>query len=107
MNDFIWFLVTGIVFGLLGLVFLWLGFLIWKKQRINLVIRHHMDKISDENKQTFCKLFGIGVFIIGIGFTVSGICMLFMIDMFSWIPMTIGLAGGILLMTMSILRYNY
>ena len=107
MSDFIWSLIIGVMFVLLGLVFLWLGLSIWKKQRIDLIIRHHMDKVSDKNKQAFCKLCGIGVFILGIGFVVSGICMLFTIDPFSWVPMTIGLAAGILLMTISVIRYNH
>ena len=107
MNDYIWFLVVGIMFILLGLGFLWLGLSIWKKQRINLIIMHHMDKVSDENKQSFCKLFGIGIFIIGIGFIVSGICMLFTVELFGWGPMTIGLIVGILLTAMYVIRYNH
>ena len=107
MDDFVWSLVIGIMFILLSLVFLWLGLSIWKKQRIDLIIRHHMDKVSDMNKQAFCKFFGIGIFILGIGMVFSGICMLFTIDMFSWIPMTIGLIVGILMMTISVIRYNH
>ena len=107
MSDFTWSLIIGVMFVLLGIVFVWLGIEIWKKQRIDLIIRHHMEKVSDENRQAYCKLFGIGTIIPGIGFVVSGICMTFTIDLLSWIPMTVGLVTGILLMTVSIVRYNH
>ena len=107
MSNFVWSLIIGIMFVILGVVFVWLGLAIWKKQRIDLVIRHHMDKVSEDNKQAYCKLFGIGMLISGIGFVVSGICMLFTIDLLSWIPMAVGLVIGILLMTVSIVRYNH
>ncbi len=107
MSDFIWSLIIGVMFVLLGLAFLWLGLAIWNKQRIDLIIRQHMDKVGDMNKQAYCKLCGIGVFIVGVGLIISGIWMLFTIDLFSLIPMTIGLAAGILLITISVVRYNH
>ena len=107
MNDFIWALIVGTMFAILGLVFIWLGIAIWKKQKIELIIRHHMDKVSDKNKQAYCKLCGIGVLIIGIGFVISGICMAFTIELYSWIPMIVGLVTGILLVAISAGRYNH
>ena len=106
MSDFIWFFAIGVLFVLLGLVFLRLGLAIWKKQRIGLVIRHHMDKVSGQNRQAYCRLCGIGVFISGIGFAVSGICMFFSAGLFSWIPLTAGLAAGIILMAAAVIKYN-
>ena len=107
MNDFIWALIVGTMFAILGLVFIWLGIAIWKKQKIELNIRHHMDKVSDKNKQAYCKLCGIGVLIVGIGFVISGICMAFTIELYSWIPMIAGLVTGILLLAISVGKYNH
>ena len=50
MGDFIWFIVIGAVLVLLGFVFIELGLLIWKKQKMDLIIRHHCDKVSKENQ---------------------------------------------------------
>ena len=107
MNDFIWFLIVGVMFVGLGLVFIWLGLAIWKKQRTDLIIRHHMDKVADKDKQAYCRLFGIGCLAAGTGFAVSGICIPFTADLISWIPMAAGLAGGILLMAAAVIRYNH
>lgn len=107
MSDFIWFLIVGVMFVGLGLILIWIGLAIWKKQRTDLIIRHHMDKVADEDKQAYCRLFGIGGLAAGTGFVVSGICMAFTTGLISWIPMAIGLAGGILLMAAAVIKYNH
>ena len=107
MNDFIWALMIAALFAILGLVFIWLGLAIWKKQKIELIIRHHMDKVSDKNKQAYCNLCGIGLLIPGIGFVISGIGMMATLELYIWIPMVAGLAAGILLLIISVVRYNH
>ena len=107
MNDFIWVLIIGVLFAILGLVFIRLGLAIWKKQKIELIIKHHMDKVSDKNIKAYCNLCGIGVLIAGTGFVISGIYMAFTIEIFSWIPMIIGLVTGILLLAVAVGRYNH
>ena len=107
MSDFIWFLIIGILFVILGLVFLRLGLAIWKKQKIRLMIRHHMDKVSTADRQAYCRLCGIGLMVAGTGFVLSGIWMLFTDDPVSWIPAATGLAAGILLMAAAVIKYNH
>ncbi len=106
MSDSAWFLLTGAVLAALGLVFIGLGLAIWKKRKITLIIRHHMDRVSEEDKPAFCRLCGIGVLAIGAGFVISGICMAFTPALWSWIPMAAGLAAGMLLPAISVVRYN-
>ena len=106
MSDFIWILIIGITVTMLGILLIWLGLVIWKKQKIEFIIKYHMYKVCDEHKQAYCRLCGIGVFISGIGFVVSGIWMLFTIELYSLIPMMAGLATGILLLFISVVRYN-
>lgn len=106
MNDFIWFLITGIIFVILGIVFIRLGLALWKKQKTELIISYHMNKVSDGNRQAFCKLCGIGMLVSGIGFAVSGIWTVFTAELYSWIPMIAGLIAGILLLAVSVARYN-
>ena len=107
MSDDVWGIVLGVLLVLLGILFIWLGLSIWKKQKIELIIRHHMDKVSDEDRQAYCRLCGIGVLIIGFGFVVSGIWMTFTIELLSWIPMTVGLVAGLVLLAVSVARYNH
>ena len=107
MDDQIWFIVISALFVILGVVFFWLGLSIWKKQKTELIISHHCDKVSERNKPAYCTLLGIGVFVIGIGFILSGICSTFMQSVFTFIPMTAGLAIGIMLLILAGIRYNH
>ena len=106
MSDFIWFIVIGILFILLCLLFIVLGFLIWKKQKMNLIISNHCEKVSEENKQKYCMIFGIGMIVIGIGFGLSGICTIFLHSILTFIPMTIGLAIGLVMIILAVVKYN-
>lgn len=106
MNDFVWFVIIGILFVLLGFVFFMLGWQIWKKQKMNLIISFHCDKVSEENKQAYCTLTGIGVLLMGIGFFLSAICAIVTQTVFALIPMTAGLILGIVLLTVAVKKYN-
>ena len=106
MSDLIWFIVIGVLLAFLGIVFIMLGWKIWKKQRLDLIISYHSDKVRDENKQAYCTLSGSGILIMGFGFLVSGICAVFIRSAFVFVPMTAGLVLGIVLLTVAIAKYN-
>ena len=107
MNDYIWFILTGVLFALLGVLFAVLGWLIWKKQKMNLIIRHHCDKVREENKEAYCKLAGSGVLIMGTGFLLSGICTMFFQSVLTFIPMAAGLVIGLALLISAVAKYNH
>ena len=106
MSDLIWFIIIGILFVLSGVLFIVLGRQIWKKQKMELIISYHCEKVSEENKQAYCMLFGIGVLMIGIGFLLSGICTVWVRSVLAFIPMTVGLVFGIVLLISAIVKYN-
>lgn len=105
-NDLVWYVIIGILFLLIGIILIGLGLIIWKKQKIQLFHEYHYDKVSENDKQIFCKLSGIGVFIIGLGICFSGISVLFTESLLSFVPMTIGLLIGLLLIIRTIVKYN-
>ena len=107
MTDFIWFIIIGVLFMLLSLVFIRLGWLIWKKQKMDLIISYHCDKVIEENKQAYCMLSGIGVFIMGVCFGFSGICTAFLQSVYIFIPITVGFALGIALLAAAGIKYNH
>ena len=106
MGDLGWFIGTGVLFAVLGVVFLALGWRIWRKRDMNLIIHYHCDRVSEENKPAFCALAGIGVFVMGIGFCLSGICTVWFRTASAFIPMTAGLVLGIALEALAVIRYN-
>ncbi len=107
MSDFIWFVVISVLFVLLGLVFIGLGWQIWKKQRTDLIISYHCDKVSEENKQAYCTLAGSGLLVMGIGFLLSGIVGVFVRSFLTFVPTIIGLIFGIALLILAILKFNH
>lgn len=106
MSDYIWFIIIGVLFVLLSCVFIVLGCLIWTKQKMNLIISYHCDKVKEENKQAYCRIFGIGMIVIGIGFLLSAVCIPLLKTLFSLIPLEAGLVLGIVLIVYSIAKYN-
>ena len=106
MSDFVWFVVIAVIFLLLGLVFIMLGLQIWEKQRIDLIISYHSDKVREENKQAYCTLAGTGLFIMGTGFLLSGISTVFVHSILTFMPMTAGLVSGIGLLISAVMKYN-
>lgn len=91
---------------LISVSFIILGFMIWKKQKMNLIISHHCDKVSDRDKKAYCALFGIGMIIMGAGFGISGIMTFFIPSLLIFVPMTLGLIAGIALIILSGVKYN-
>ena len=106
MEEFVWFIAVSVLFVLLGIIFIRLGLAIWKKQKMELIIRYHCDKVKEENKPAYCTLAGTGVFVTGIGFILSGICSALMQSVLIFIPMAAGLAAGIALLILAGTRYN-
>ena len=107
MSDFIWYVITAVIFVALGVIFLRIGWQIWKNQKMDLIISYHCDKVSDENKSAYCTLAGIGVFIIGTGFGLSGICTILLQSVYAFVPMTAGLVLGMALLISAVIKYNH
>ena len=100
-------MISGILFVLTGSVFFSIGWQIFRKQRIDLIIKNHCDKVSEQNIQAYCTLFGIGILIMGIGFFLSAIFIIFNRSASVFIPMTVGLLLGIVLLLSAIIKYNH
>ena len=95
------------MFLIIGIILIKLGFEIWKKQKIKLIHKYHYEKVSENNRLSFCRLSGIGVFIIGVGITLSGISVLFTDSLLSFIPMGTGLIVGLSLLILAVIKYNH
>ena len=106
MRDSIWFVMTGILFALLGAVFINLGRQIWKEQKTELIISYHSERVSEENKKAYCTLFGSGILIMGSGFLISGICVVFIRTVRVFVPMAAGLVFGLAVLSSAIIKYN-
>ena len=106
MSDFAWMILVCVLFLALGCLFAALGWQIWKKRRLDLIIRWHCDKVKEEDKPAYCRRFGLGLLLTGIGFCLSGIGALFSPSARIFIPMTAGLVVGTALLISAVIRYN-
>ena len=62
-----------LIFGLVSLLFLVIGWLIWKQERIDLLHDYHRNHVSEEDKKRFCAMCGMGVGVIGIGMLLTAV----------------------------------
>ena len=92
--------------GLVGVVLIVLGWLIWKKEKITLLHDYHVDKVSQENKPAFCKLSGIGVFIMGISLLITTVILGITDSTLSFISFAVGFIAGISMLIIAGQKYN-
>ena len=99
--------VVAIGIGVLALIFIYLGWLIWKKEKITLLHSYHYDKVSPSNKKLFCKISGWGVLLIGIGLLVTAIMIGITDSALSFIAFALGFVVGLVLMIYAGVKYNH
>ena len=99
--------VVAIGIGVLALIFIYLGWLIWKKEKITLLHSSHYDKVSPSNKKLFCKISGWGVLLIGIGLLVTAIMIGITDSALSFIAFALGFVVGLVLLIYAGVKYNH
>ena len=88
-------MVGGIILILIGLLISVLGWMVWKRQKINLLHDYHIESVAEENIPAFCRLSGIGIMIVGGGITASGILIIIFEKLIVLSIMALGLIIGI------------
>ena len=97
---------VAIGIGVLALVFIYLGCLMWKKEKITLLHSYHYDKVSPSDKKVFCKISGWGVIFIGIGLLVTAIIIGITDSALSFIAFALGFVVGMALLIYAGAKYN-
>ncbi|MDE7300525.1 MAG: DUF3784 domain-containing protein [Lachnospiraceae bacterium] len=95
-----------LIFGSIGILFIFLGISLWKKEKISLLHSYHYDKVREEDKKAFCAISGIGVFIIGIALLLTGIIVGITDSMLGLLVFAIGFVIGLSMLIYAGLRYN-
>ena len=97
----------SIILGIVGIILVVLGYLIWKKQKISLLHSYHYDKVQAEDKKAFCTISGIGIVIIGMGILLTAVVVDRIHSMWSFIPFAIGFVSGLIMLIYAGIRYNH
>ncbi len=95
-----------ILLSLISVIFLAVGFLIWKRERISLLHDYHRNHVSPENKKAFCALSGIGVIMIGLGILLTAVILAFTDSAWSFIAFAAGFLSGIFFLMHAVKKYN-
>ena len=96
----------AIIVGLIGCVFLIVGYLIRKKEKISLLHDYHHDQVSEADKKAFCALSGWGITTIGIGCLITAILIGITDSAWSFIAFGVSFAIGLSLLICAEKRYN-
>ena len=87
-------------------MFLMIGFLIWKKEKIHLLHEYHCDKVQPEDRKAFCTISGWGVISIGLGLLATAAIIAMTDSAWSFIAFAIGFAAGLALLVYAGKKYN-
>lgn len=96
----------SVIYGLVGLLLLALGWMIWKKGRMDLLHDYHRNHVSEEDKKRFCALCGMGVGVIGIGMLLTAALFAVTGKLWSLFAFAGGFLVGIVMLIRAIVKYN-
>ena len=89
-----------------SVLFLCLGFLLWKKEKINIIHDYHYTKVKEENKKAYTSIMGKAMIVMGMGMAISGIIGVFTDSVKSGIPFCVTFIIGICMMIFGQIKYN-
>lgn len=99
-------MIIGVTIDFLcGAVCCILGFLIWKKRMLSILHEYHYKNVKSDDIPAYTRQIGIGLLVIGAGIILEGVLDL-LHSSFWWIPLSAGLATGIIVMYRAQKKYN-
>lgn len=90
-----------------GILFLYLGWEIWKKEKITLIHDYHHKRVKDIDKKAYTEQMGKAMLIIGVGTILTGSVDFITTSLFGWWFFIIGFIIGIVMMTYAQVKYNH
>ena len=94
-----------IVEGLVGLICIVLGVLLWKKQMISILHDYHYKHVKQKDIPAYTKQIGIGLILIGAGILITGVLNL-IYSAYWWAALAAGFASGLIVMYKAQKKYN-
>ncbi|MBR4435208.1 MAG: DUF3784 domain-containing protein [Clostridia bacterium] len=95
-----------ILLSVVGTVFIIMGLVIWKKQKISLISSINSSKVSAENTPAFTAVIGKALIIIGIGIILTGVFDYGTLSMWGRIFFIATFAIGMIMMIYATKKYN-
>lgn len=91
---------------ILGLVFLFVGWRMWKKEQITLIHKYHYTKVSENDKKPYTEKMGKACILMGIGMMLTGIVDFATKTVYGWIFFVICFIWGMVIIIKAQKKYN-
>lgn len=91
---------------LLGLIFIFIGWRIWKKEQITLIHDYHYTRVAEKDKKAYTEKMGKACILMGVGMILMGIINFISKTEYGWICFGIFFVWGIAMMFMAQKKYN-
>lgn len=95
-----------IVFLGVGILFLVLGWVLWKQQKISLVNGWHTRNVKKEDVPAYTRLMGFALIAIGAGCAITGIVAVLLEQPLGWLALALGFIAGFVLIFRAQRKYN-
>ena len=99
-------IVMFVLCTLIGLLLLYIGYAVWRKQDISFLHDYHCNKVSEQDKPAFCTFAGVGIAAIGIGLLAMALLLLITNSLWSIAAYAVGLIVGLALLVYAAKTYN-
>ena len=106
IKDMIGRIIGVIITGITGILFIILGYLLWKKEKISILHDYHYKRVSPENRKTFCKMSGIGLIVTGVGLLITAVMLGISDSAYSFICFAVCFIAGLILLIIAGMKYN-
>lgn len=90
----------------MGILFLIIGFRIWKKEQITLIHDYHYKKVSEIDRKPYTEKMGKACVIIGVGMTLTGVIDYVSTSSYGWICSVSCLIYAFVTMIKAQYKYN-
>lgn len=96
-----------LVLVMVGILFLYLGWQIWKKEKITFIHDYHHKKVKDIDKKAYTGQMGKAMLVIGAGTILTGMIDFITVSLFGWWLFAIGFLIGLVMMIHAQIKYNH
>lgn len=91
----------------LGILFVFIGWGLWKKEKITWIHDYHYTKVTEENKKPYTEKMGKAMIIIGCGAFLTGIIDMITGTGYGLVALGIGIVWGLGKMYLAQKKYNH
>lgn len=96
-----------IIMLVLGGLFVFLGWRIWKKEQITLIHNYHYAKVTETDKKPYTEKMGKAMIVMGTGMLLTGVIDSITSTEYGWLAFGICFAAGLIIMVLAQIKYNH